>query len=83
MTAKEIQKLVDKYPSKYENGLTDAEIKDITSKIPNINMDKVYNALRGNTCIMIDNNMINYYHDVTLAITCGVQNRNINIEEWD
>lgn len=83
MTPKEIQKLVDNYPAKYEDGLTDAEIKDITSKIPNINMDKVYDALYGNTCMMIDNNIINYHHDVSLAITCGVQNRDINAEEWD
>lgn len=83
MTTKEIQELVDNYPAKYEDGLTNDEIKDITSKIPNINMDKVYDALNGNTCMVVDKTVVNYYSDVTLAITCGVQNRNINIEEWD
>jgi len=83
MTTKEVERILDNYPTKYTHGFTDAEIKDITSKIPNINMDKVYDALCGNTCMMIDNNMINYHHDVALAITCGVQNRDINAEEWD
>jgi len=83
MTQKEIEELVDNYPAKYEHGLTDAEIQDITSKIPNINMEKVHDALYGNTCMIIDNTLINYHHDVRLAITCGIQNRDINIEEWD
>jgi hypothetical protein len=81
MKTKEIQKLLDNYPPKYTHGFTNAEIQDITSKIPNINMEKVHEALKGNTCMIIDNNLINYHHDVKLAITCGVQNRDINIEE--
>ena len=83
MTQIEIEKIINNYPAKYKEGLTEAEIDDITSKIPNINMQKVYDALNGNTCIVIDNNLINYYHDVRLAITCGVNNRDINIDEWD
>ena len=83
MTTKEIERILDNYPAKYTHGFTNAEIKDITSKIPNINMDKVYDALNGNTCMVVDETVVNYYSDVTLDITCGVQNRNINIEEWD
>jgi len=82
-TQEEIKKLLDSYPTKYEHGFTNDEIADITSKIPNINMEKVNNALNCNTCMVIDNTLINYHHDVTLAITCGIQNRDINIEEWD
>ena len=83
MTQIEIEKIINNYPAKYKEGLTEAEVDDITSKIPNINMKKVYDALNGNTCMIIDNNLINYHHDVRLAITCGVNNRDINIEEWD
>ena len=83
MTQIEIEKIINNYPAKYKEGLTEAEVDDITSKIPNINMQKVYDALNGNTCMIIDNNLINYHHDVRLAITCGVNNRDINIEEWD
>jgi hypothetical protein len=83
MTQKQIQKLVYNYPTMYAEGFTNKEVKDLASKIPNINMKKVNNSLYCNTCIKIENELINYHHDVLLAITCGVQNRDVNIEEWD
>ena len=83
MTQKQIQKLIYNYPTMYAEGFTNKEVKDLASKIPNINMKKVNNSLYCNTCIKIGNELINYHHDVLLAITCGVQNRDVNIEEWD
>ena len=83
MTTKEVERILDNYPTKYTHGFTDAEIQDITSKIPNINMEKVHGALNGNTCMVIDGTVVNYYSDVRLAITCGIQNRDVDINEWD
>jgi hypothetical protein len=46
-------------------------------------MEKVHGALNGNTCMVIDDTVVNYYSDVRLAITCGIQNRDVDINEWD
>ena len=83
MTTKEVERILDNYPAKHEHGFTDAEIQDITSKIPNINMKKVLDALMCNTCMVVDDTIVNYYSDVRLAITCGIQNRDVDINEWD
>lgn len=84
MTVKEIEELLDNYPAKQKlYGFTDSEIKDIASKIPDINMQKVYRALFGNTCMVIGEDVVNYYHDVKLALVCGVQNRDLKVGEWD
>jgi hypothetical protein len=81
MTPKEIKELIDNYPAEYENGLTDIEVKDIASKIPNIDMNKVYNSMSNNTCSVIGTTLINYYSDVLLALTCGIENKDVNLND--
>lgn len=81
MTPKEIKELIDNYPAEYENGLTDDEVKDIASKIPNIDMNKVYKSMSNNTCSVINTTLINYYSDVLLALTCGVENKDVNLND--
>jgi hypothetical protein len=69
---------VDKY------GFTKKEFEEIIALYPKINMDKVKDAMMGNTCKVNRENQIIYYHrDVFLAIVCGVQNRNLKVGEWD
>jgi hypothetical protein len=72
------------YKSKSDYGLIDTEIKDILKDYPNCNMEKYNSAMFGNTCMVDDNkNIINYYCDVYPAILCGMENRELTIDEWD
>lgn len=72
-----------KYPTKSEYGFTDKEIKELLTLFPNINMEKFNDALMGNTCMIIDNEIITYHCDIDKAIRCGVENRNLTQAEWD
>jgi len=50
---------------------------------PNINMDKFYDALMGIICMVKNNEIITYHCDIEKALRCGIENRNLNIWEWD
>jgi len=84
LTHKKIEEIVnDKEWRSYEEGFTNLELQIILNKYGNINKDKFNSALFGNTCMMIDNNMINYPWDVRTALICGIENRNQTIWEMD
>jgi hypothetical protein len=84
LTHKKIEEIVnDKEWRKYEEGFTNLELSIILNKYDNINLDKYNDAMMGNTCMMIDNNMINYPWDVRTALICGIENRNQTIWEMD
>ena len=84
LTHKKIEEIVnDKEWRSYEEGFTNLELQIILNKYGNINKDKFNRALFGNTCMMIDNNMINYPWDVRTALICGIENRNQTIWEMD
>ena len=73
----------DKEWRSYEEGFTNMELEIILNKYENINREKFSNALMGNTCMMIDNKMINYPWDVEMALICGIENRDLKVSEWD
>ena len=72
----EISKFVEEYPTKYREGFTDSELNAIVNKISEI-YEFDYKAYRGslfgNTCMMIDGEMINYHTDVRGALYRGVK----------
>ena len=75
---------VYQYKSKSEHGLVDAEIQDILKGYPDCNMEKYNSAMMGNTCMFEDDKgFINYHCDVYSAILCGVEDRELTIDEWD
>jgi len=61
------------YPTKYKEGFTDKELKELFSLFPDnsINMDGYNNAVMGDTCMMIDNEIISYHCDVVKGINSG------------
>lgn len=72
------------YETMCEEGLTSIELHIfILKNYPDINMDKVNDAMFGNTCPMVNGQIVNYRHDVYTALVCGLENRNLNTEEWD
>ena len=84
MQKKSLKDLVYSYPTKSKYGFTDSEQKEIIKNFPNINMEKYYSAMFGNTCMMNDDKEIISYHvDVLKALRCGIENRDLNESEWD
>lgn len=65
-------------------GYTSEELAKILDDNPNIKEDKFWNALRGVTCMMNSEGKALIYHcDVELAVTCGLENRDMTSDEWD
>ncbi len=84
MTRKEIQDLVYNYKTKSKYGFINLEIKELLKRFPDINMEKYNDALMGNTCMMDKQEGIIIYHcDIYKAILCGIENRDLNAQEWD
>tara|TARA_B110000211_G_C13638627_1_gene360609 strand:- start:63 stop:359 length:297 start_codon:yes stop_codon:yes gene_type:complete len=84
LTHKKIEEIVnDKEWRSYEEGFTNLEMQIILNKYDNIVEKRVNNSLLGNTCMVIDNNMINYPWDVRTALICGIEDREETIWEMD
>ena len=78
-----IQETVETFKTKNTEGFTNPELGELLKQFPGMNMDKYYSAMTGNTCMMIDGEMIFYHCDIITAIRCGVENRDIRLSEWD
>jgi len=78
-----LRDLVYNYKTKYKEGFIDCEIEELLSKFPNINMDKYYDAMMCNTCMLVDNDVIRYHCDILVGLRCGLENREITTFEWD
>ena len=74
---KGLSDLVFNYPTKYKEGFTNDEIKQLFANFPQINMEKVENAFMGNTCKVKDGLIISYHCDVLLALNCGLESTNL------
>lgn len=78
-----VHKLVYEFKTKHKQGFTQDERFEILKNFPNINMDKFYDALRGNTSMVIGGQGITYHCDIEKAIICGIENRDLTVSEWD
>lgn len=86
MTKKEIKKLEDKifnYKTKYKHGFTTEEQEELLKTFPHIDR-KVFNEAMGvHTVIEVNKEILTYHIDIYRAILCGLENRELRIEEWD
>lgn len=71
------------YVTKYPQGFTSSEIEELLKEYPSVNMQAFNDALFGNTCMRIDDQIITYHCDIYKALCCGLENRNLTIDEWD
>ena len=68
----DIQKIVYDYAS-YDEGLTDSDIKNlIDNELPMITIDDYNKVGSVNTCIVIDDNIINYHWDVIRTLNIAL-----------
>lgn len=73
------------YPTKNAIGFNGKELEKLLSYYSDkVNEDKFFDALKGNTCMLNeDGDVIMYHCDVSTAMKCGIENRDITFEEWD
>ena len=69
MTGKDLHNIVYEYETKYQEGFTEEEQKDLLKRFPSINVDKYYNTLNGATCVIINDETITYCCDVLTALS--------------
>ena len=78
-----IRDKVNNFKTTYKEGFIKSEVDSLLKDYPDINMDKFYNALRGNTCMIRDGKVIMYHCDIENALKCGIENRDLYYWEWD
>lgn len=83
MKKENIKEKVYGFKTKNKEGFTESEIGTLLKDYPNINMDKFKDALMGNTCMIIDDEIITYHCDVLTALRCGIENRKQYSWEFD
>ena len=87
LTVKEydkIEQFIYTYPTKNKQGFVVEEEQKILKLFPEINMEKYHDALMGNTCMVSPEGQTIIYHcDIFKALLCGIENRNLTVEEWD
>ena len=71
------------FKTKHKQGFIQSEMKTLLEDYPGINMDKFNLAMTGNTCMVIDDEIINYHCDVLTALRCGIENRDMKWWEMD
>lgn len=77
------RKDIENFKTKNEEGFVQSEIEQLLLNYPGINMEKFNGALNGITCMKIDNELVIYHCDVEKALLCGIEDRDLNIYEWD
>jgi hypothetical protein len=80
---KNTRETVENFKTKSEYGFTSKETEELLKSFPNINMEKFNSALGCHTVMIIDGEIITYHCDIITAITCSVEDRDINISEFD
>jgi hypothetical protein len=78
-----IEKKVYEYTTKHKQGFTSAEIDELLKEFPDIDMEKFNYAMDGNTCMLIDEEVIMYHIDVLKALICGLEKRDLYNFEID
>jgi hypothetical protein len=78
-----IMEKVYNYPTKHKEGFIQSEVDALLKEYPNVDMEKFNSALMGNTCMVKDNEIVQYNCDIAKALLCGIEKRNLSIYEWD
>lgn len=82
---KDLENLINSYPTNSEYGFTDNEIKEfIALNVKQGISQKHYNDAMGVNTVVIVDDIVRYFHcDVLSAIRCGIDKRGLTNGEWD
>ena len=78
-----IREKVYNYPTNHQEGFVQSEVEALLKECPNIDMKKFNSALMGNTCMVKDNEIVQYHCDIEKALLCGIEKRSLRSYEWD
>jgi hypothetical protein len=78
-----IIKIVDSFPRKYQYGFKTDEINELLKEFPKIDIDKFNDATSHISAMCVDNHILIYPHDILKGIFCGIEKRDIKLEEFD
>lgn len=65
------------FKKKYFTGFTKAELEALIEEFPNVNKDKFNEAMIGNACPIIDDEVIYYTYDVAAAIEKSLESASL------
>jgi len=82
-TQQQIDEVISCFPPKYKEGFTSADIGILVSMFPEMNKDCFNNALTGITAKLVCGEIVIYEHDVRTALRCGIEGRDMSMEEFD
>jgi hypothetical protein len=85
-STEEVWDYVESFKTIHRQGFVISEIHQIIEHFSSkykLNMDKYYGAMRGNTCMVINEEIITYHCDLGLALCCAIENREQTVDEWD
>lgn len=77
-----LEETVLAFNTKYD-GFTRQELEDLMNTFTNLNKERVFDALNGNTGVLIKGEFVRYKHDIVSAIKCGIEDRELTLDEWD
>lgn len=80
---KSISEKVNGFKSRHKEGFVQSEIEVLLKDYPQINMNMFNSALEGNTCALIDGEVVKYRSDIVKALQCGLEGRNLRSWELD
>ena len=84
MNNKELRDKVYNFKTKYEEGFTDNDVKELLKEYPDVSMKHFNDAMMGNTCLLKNNSEVVMYHcDILAALKCGLEKRQLYTHEWD
>lgn len=75
--------VVNSFNTSFYEGYSKEDVKRLLEKFPHINKEKFDNALMGNTCVVVNEEMVMYRHYILTALRCGIENRDMYLWEWD
>jgi len=82
LTPENLFDFISNYPTKHKQGFLPIETNEILERF-NIDKKLFYEKLGVNTCMVIEEQTVNFKSDIELALRCVLENRDKKIGEWD
>jgi hypothetical protein len=82
LTPENLFDFISNYPTKHKQGFLPIETNEILKRF-NIDKKLFYEKLGVNTCMVIEEQTVNFKSDIELALRCVLENRDKKIGEWD
>ena len=83
MSNKKLERLVNDFPTKYEEGFVHKEIMKLVSRFSETTYDEVMEKMGVVTANLRDGQTVYFHCDVLTALRCAIEDREMTVGEWD